>query len=236
MLRQVLYRAGHLTRINAALAAIRRLLGPAAHSVRAAHSLIGMISNSNATDRRVKQCRLRLVAGQELNRKGTVVNRSADSISISLGRTINASADDLFAAWTDPMVMRCWLAPEAFGDTAVEVEADARVGGRYLITVVDPSFVLFTEGEYRELVPSEKVVMTRSCGELLSRYRDEPTLVTVNIRALGPRLSELVLTHSAVPTEDETGLREGWANCLDKLQALYASDGKIARPRDHPAN
>jgi uncharacterized protein YndB with AHSA1/START domain len=101
---------------------------------------------------------------------------------------------------------------------------------------VDPSFVLFTEGEYRELVPPKKVVMTRSSGELLSQYRDKPTLVTVNIRALGPRLSELVLIHSAVSTEDETGLREGWANRLDKLEALYANDGKIARPQDQPAN
>ena len=162
------------------------------------------------------------------------MNRSANSIS--LVRTIGASAGKVFAAWTDPTVMRRWLAPEACGGTTVEVEADARIGGRYLIAVVGPRDVLFTAGEYRELVPPERVVMTWSSGELLEEYRDKPTLVTVTMRALGPALTELTLTHSGVAAEDETGLREGWANCLDKLQALYASEGKIARPRDHAAN
>ena len=162
------------------------------------------------------------------------MNRSANSIS--LVRTIGASAGRVFAAWTDPTVMRRWLAPEACGGTTVEVEADARIGGRYLIAVVGPRDVLFTAGEYRELVPPERVVMTWSSGELLEEYRDKTTLVTVTMRALGPELTELTLTHSGMAAADETGLREGWANCLGKLQALYASEGKIARPQDHAAN
>ena len=156
--------------------------------------------------------------------------------SISLERTIDASAGDVFAAWTDPTVMQRWLAPEASAGTAVEVEADARIGGRYVIAVVGQRDVIFTAGEYRELVPPERVVMTWSSGDLLTRYRDNPTLVTARMRPLGPALTELTLTHSGVAAEDETGLREGWASCLDKLQALYASDGKIARPRDQAAN
>jgi hypothetical protein len=67
--------------------------------------------------------------------------------------------------------------------------------------------------------------MTWNSGELLAECRDKPTLVTVKMRALGPSLTELALTHSGVAPEDETGVREGWASCLDKLSALYASDG-----------
>lgn len=162
------------------------------------------------------------------------MNRSANSIS--LVRTIGASADEVFAAWTDPTAMRRWLAPEACGGTTVEVEADARIGGRYLIAVVGPRDVLYTAGEYRELAPPERVVMTWSSGELLEQYRGKTTLVNVTMHALGPALTELTVTHSGVAAEDETGLREGWANCLDKLQALYGDDGKMARPRDHAAN
>jgi uncharacterized protein YndB with AHSA1/START domain len=153
-----------------------------------------------------------------------------------LVRTIDASAAEVFAAWTDPTMMRRWLAPEAFGGTTVEIEADARIGGRYLIAVVGPRDVLFTAGEYRELAPPERLVMTWSSGELLEEYRDKATLVTVAMRALEPALTELTLTHSGVAAGDETGLREGWANCLDRLKALYASDGNVFRAQDHAAN
>ncbi|KAB2916695.1 MAG: SRPBCC domain-containing protein [Hyphomicrobiaceae bacterium] len=152
--------------------------------------------------------------------------------SISLLRTIDAPAGEVFAAWTDPALMQRWLAPEVSAGTAVEVEADARVGGRYLIAVVGQREVLYTAGEYRELAPPERVVMTWSSGELLARYRDNPTLVTARMRPLGPALTELAIVHSRVAAEDETGLREGWATCLDRLQALHAGNARVFRSQD----
>lgn len=51
-------------------------------------------------------------------------------------RTIDASVTEVFAAWTDPALLRRWLAPYPY--EVLEAAADARPGGSYRISVVGP--------------------------------------------------------------------------------------------------
>jgi uncharacterized protein YndB with AHSA1/START domain len=156
--------------------------------------------------------------------------------SVSLVRLINAPVETVFAAWTDATLMRHWLAPETSERTAIEVDAEPRVGGRYRIIVIGPGDLLVTEGEFRELVPGKRLVMTWSCSEPLVSSQDATTLVTVEMRALRTGRTELRLVHSGVAPGDEGGLREGWAASLDRLEAALAGRSPVARQYDHAAS
>ncbi|HEX6050586.1 MAG TPA: SRPBCC domain-containing protein [Gemmatimonadaceae bacterium] len=135
--------------------------------------------------------------------------------ALTVVRVINASADELYAAWTDPAIMRRWM--------ATIVDADVRVGGRYRITIHedDGSVNTFT-GEYRVLEPGKRLVKTfRHHSANPGEYEDE--YVDVTFRALGPRRTELTLVNGwsgrPVTAEEQDGMREGFRVWLDQLEA-----------------
>jgi uncharacterized protein YndB with AHSA1/START domain len=141
--------------------------------------------------------------------------------SITIVRTIGAPVAEVFAAWTDPALLQRWLAPGPC--ECVEATADARPGGRYRLVVADPSGGRHvTSGEYRKVIPEQRLVQTwvlEGVDPDVDRY---PTLLTVDFRAVGPRSTELTLRHDQLLTiEDREGNREGWRLCLDKLEALF---------------
>ncbi len=143
-----------------------------------------------------------------------------DAQSITLVRTIAAPVAEVFRAWTDPALMRRWLAP-AFCKVA-EVSADARPGGTYRIVVVGPfGGRHVTTGEYREVVQNKRLVQTwvlEGKDPVVDRY---PTLLTVEFRGAGPSSTEITIRQDQLLTRaDRSGNRMGWRLCLNKLDAL----------------
>jgi uncharacterized protein YndB with AHSA1/START domain len=144
--------------------------------------------------------------------------------TLTVVRTIGAPPDRVFEAWTDPALLRRWLAPGRL--EVVEAAADPRVGGAYRVVVVDPMGNRHTTtGEYRELVPGERLVKTwvyEGPSHPAGRY---PTLLTVDFRDTGAGTTELTIRQDRLLTEmDREGNRDGWRLCLDKLEALLAGD------------
>jgi uncharacterized protein YndB with AHSA1/START domain len=150
-----------------------------------------------------------------------VTDRSPDAPTITLVRTFAAPAAEVFAAWTDPAMLRQWLAPAPC--EILEASADARPGGRYRIVVVDPAGGRHvTSGEYRELVPARRLVKTW-VYEGPGAPAPYPTLLTVDFRETGPRTTEVTLRQDQLLTrEDREGNREGWRLCFEKLDRLLA--------------
>ena len=77
--------------------------------------------------------------------------------TVTLHRVLRAPANRIYKAFLDPDAMAKWLPPHGF--TGKVHEMDARVGGRYKM-----SFTNFSTGsshsfggEYKELVPNEKI-------------------------------------------------------------------------------
>ena len=58
----------------------------------------------------------------------------AKDISLSLVRTIKASPEKVFAAWTEPETLKQWMAPRDDMTVAV-AETGLRPGGRYRIVM-----------------------------------------------------------------------------------------------------
>jgi uncharacterized protein YndB with AHSA1/START domain len=153
----------------------------------------------------------------------TTVEPTSEAPSITIVRTFAAAAAEVFAAWTDPALLRQWLAPGPC--EVIEATADARPGGQYRIVVRDPTGGRHvTSGEYQEVVPATRLVKTwvyEGGGAAVDRY---PTLLTVDFRATGPNSTEITLRQDRLLTlEDREGNREGWRQCLDKLQDMLAA-------------
>jgi uncharacterized protein YndB with AHSA1/START domain len=80
--------------------------------------------------------------------------------TVKLHRVLRTKPERLYRAFLDAPALAKWLPP--YGFTCTVHELDAKVGGTYRM-----SFTNFTTGnshsfggEYRELVPSEKIVYT----------------------------------------------------------------------------
>ena len=79
--------------------------------------------------------------------------------SVTIVRTFASPVAEVFTAWTDPALLRRWLAPDPW--QVLEASADARPGGRYRIVVIDAEGDRHvTSGEYREVVPGKRLVKT----------------------------------------------------------------------------
>lgn len=140
-----------------------------------------------------------------------------DNIYLTLNRVINAPVETVYAAWTDPDMLRQWLAP---GDAIVTgAVANLVVGGTFLIEMRGVDGRRFvTRGVYREIVPNRRLVHTwRWEGS------DVESLVTVEFESESAGTTRLTLTHSLFTQEEARDEHErGWNGCLAKLEEMWA--------------
>lgn len=135
-------------------------------------------------------------------------------IKLFLQRTIPATVDRVFRAWTEPDSMKDWFAPPDKETSLAEV--DLRVGGKYRIGFKGKGEeeMRVVSGVYREIRPPHYLVFTW-CWE------DDPdkheTIVTVELRPQGVQ-TELRLTHVHFPNEDiRDHHSKGWIGCVESL-------------------
>lgn len=138
--------------------------------------------------------------------------------SVTLDRTIHASPEDVFDAWTNPEHVRRWACPE--GATIDDAEVDLRVGGRFHIRMRGPEGETYTAfGTYRDVQPPRRLVYTWDWEE--KEHQVGETLVEVEFKGQGDGRTRVVLTHSGFPSREAAdGHEQGWASCWDKLSKL----------------
>jgi uncharacterized protein YndB with AHSA1/START domain len=136
-------------------------------------------------------------------------------VTLIVRKTIRATAERLFAAWTTAEELKRWWGPQ--GVTCIEAEVDLRKGGRYRIGNQFPDGkILWISGEFEVIEAPRKLVYT---------WRIEPNTasserVTVQFEAQGEN-TEVIVTHERIASEE---LRErhqqGWVGCLEGLARL----------------
>ena len=138
-------------------------------------------------------------------------------MDLTLRRVIEAPVERVYAAWTDPELLRRWLAP---GHAAVaRAVADVVVGGAFLIEMRGANGRRWlARGVYREVVPLRRLVHTwRWDGSSVE------TLVTVEFEPETPDTTRLTLTHSRFAEDEARQEHErGWTGCLAKLEELWS--------------
>jgi uncharacterized protein YndB with AHSA1/START domain len=133
---------------------------------------------------------------------------------LRIARTFPAPRARVYRAWTDATDLARWYAPGDGMDLSIDA-LDVRVDGRFQATFGMPGEAPFVEaGEYREVVPGERLVFDMSLargGQVFSRSR-----CTVELVARGER-TQLILTDEG---EDAGEHASGWAPALNNLARL----------------
>ena len=149
--------------------------------------------------------------------RGVQGEPSDRNIYLTLHRVINAPVERVYAAWTDPEMLRLWLAP---GDAIVVCAvADVAVGGTFLVEMSGSDGRRWlVRGTYRDVVPQRRLIHTwRWEGS------DVESLVTVEFEPEPAGKTRLTLTHSRFLQEETRDEHmRGWTGCLAKLGALWA--------------
>ena len=137
--------------------------------------------------------------------------------TIRLHRVLSAKPEKVYRAFLTPDAIARWLPP--YGFTCSVHEMNAQVGGKYRM-----SFTNFSTGnghafggEYRELVPGEKIVYT-------DRF-DDPNLpgemrTTVTLKAVSAG-TELNIVQEGIPEAIPPDMCYlGWQDSLEQLANL----------------
>jgi uncharacterized protein YndB with AHSA1/START domain len=92
--------------------------------------------------------------------KGSAVMTLPSDTQILFTRTFNAPPHLVYRVLTEPEFIKRWWAGKRGAITSVEV--DLRIGGtwRYSMEAEGPGMEVAFRGEYREIVPDERIVFT----------------------------------------------------------------------------
>lgn len=132
--------------------------------------------------------------------------------ALEMVREFNASVDAVYRAWTEVSEMKQWMAPE--GISVARLEADVRVGGKYLIEMATPNGPATAIGEYREVSPGKSLSYTWRWQE---QEEMPDSLVEVSFAASNAG-TEVTLRHTGFVNEEATkGHTDGWGSCLAML-------------------
>jgi uncharacterized protein YndB with AHSA1/START domain len=142
-----------------------------------------------------------------------------DKGEVRLERTIQASAEELFDAWTDAEILKLWWHAERDWETPFAA-VDPRVGGRVRITMRNPADG--TEyggaGEYTIFERPRRLAFTWTWDDDEQRRLQ---LIEVDfIESSGETL--IVVTHRGLPKQEAGDYREGWTASLDNLEDALA--------------
>ena len=147
---------------------------------------------------------------------------------ILITREFAAPKHLVYKAWTTPeLVKRWWHANR--GEVTV-VEIDLRVGGTWrYVMVADDGFEVAFHGEYREIVPNERIVSTE-IYEGLPEGVSEQEAATVNTATFTEAdgrttVTILVQARSKVSRDAiiDSGMEGGLQDAMDLLQQVATS-------------
>jgi uncharacterized protein YndB with AHSA1/START domain len=141
---------------------------------------------------------------------------------ILISREFEAPRHLVYRAWTTPDLIKRWWGGDRGEVTHVEV--DLRVGGSWrYVMIANAGFEVAFHGEYREIVPDERLVST----EVYEEVPDEPALNTLTLREAAGRTTLTVLVdHRTQDTRDmhiNSGMEEGMQESFDHLEEVAKS-------------
>ena len=139
-------------------------------------------------------------------------------LTLIVRRSIHATAEKLFDAWTQPEQLKQWWGPNAV--ICIAAEVDLKVGGRYRIANQFPDGkVLWISGEFEAIERPKRLIYSWRIGA-----ESGPTeRVIVRFEPSGSS-TEVIVTHERIPAVAARDLhQQGWDGCLQKLAKFTGS-------------
>ncbi len=157
-----------------------------------------------------------------LRSKGTATVTLPTDEQILITREFDAPKHLVYKAFTTPeLVKRWWNANR--GEVTI-AEIDLRVGGvwRYVM-MADGGFEVAFHGEYREIVPNERIVST----EVYEGMPDAEAVNTLTLTESGGRTTLTILVqHASKEHRDahiDSGMEAGMQDAMDLLEQVAVS-------------
>ena len=155
-----------------------------------------------------------------------VTTPSDDEILIT--REFDAPSHLVYKAWTTPELVRLWWAGKRGAVTLAEI--DLRVGGtwRYVMTTSE-GFECAFHGEYREIVPNERIVATEVYEGVPADEAPAPeppvTIVTFTEADGRTTLTQLMQCHTKELRDLilASGMESGMQESMDALEQVAVS-------------
>ena len=146
---------------------------------------------------------------------------------ITITRVFDAPRTVLFKAWTDPVIIAQWWGPKGFTNPVCEL--DVRVGGAIRIHMRSPDGSVYPmKGEFREIVPPERLVFTNIAVDAADKPIIEG-LTTVTFIERGGKTTMTLQTRGRAVVDYAVGylqgMEMGWSGSIDKLEILLARGG-----------
>jgi uncharacterized protein YndB with AHSA1/START domain len=153
---------------------------------------------------------------------GTARVTLPSATEILITREFAAPRHLVYRAWTTPELIKRWWHAKRGKMTVAEV--DLRVGGRWrYVMIADGGLEVAFHGEYREIVPNERLVST----EVFELVPDAEAVDTLTLTEQGGRTTLTILVqHQTKAHRDahlESGMEAGLQDALDLLEQVAAT-------------
>jgi len=157
-----------------------------------------------------------------MTHSGAAVVTLPSETQILITREFDAPRDLVYRAFTEPELVARWWASDHGQVTSIE--ADLREGGawRYVMTA-NAGFEVAFHGEYREIIPDERIVRT----EIFEPVPDAVAVSTTTFTEKdGRTIVELLVEHSSRENRDghlQAGMEDGMQKAFDYLEQVARS-------------
>jgi uncharacterized protein YndB with AHSA1/START domain len=138
---------------------------------------------------------------------------------ILITREFDAPKHLVYKAWTTPELVKRWWSGDRGAVTIAEI--DLRVGGMWrYVMVADGGFEVAFHGEYREIVPNERIVST----EVYEGMPEGEALNTLTLTEVDGRTTLTILVqHTSKEDRDahiNSGMEAGMQEAMDHLEQV----------------
>ena len=156
---------------------------------------------------------------------GTATVTLPGDTQILITREFDAPRHLVYKAWTTPELVKRWWHANRGEMTVADI--DLRVGGRWRYVLVTPDGMeVGFHGEYREIVPDERLVSTEAY-EGIPDADEHAALDTLTLVEVDGRTTMTVLVeHRTKEGRDahiESGMEAGMQDALDRLEEVAIS-------------
>ncbi len=159
---------------------------------------------------------------------GTAMVTLPTDEQILITREFDAPKHLVYKAWTTPELVKRWWSANRGEVTIAEI--DLRVGGtwRYVMVTTEGGFEVAFHGEYREIVPNERIVSTEvyegapqaegpeqgTLNTLTFTEADGRTMLTILVQARSEEIRDAII---------DSGMEAGMQDAMDLLEQVAVS-------------
>jgi uncharacterized protein YndB with AHSA1/START domain len=156
-------------------------------------------------------------------RRRAVITLPTDT-QILITREFDVPKHLVYKAWTTPDLIKQWWAGDR--GEVTEVEVDLRAGGKWrYVMMANAGFEVAFHGQYREVVPAERIVST----EVFEMVPDVEAVVTTTFEERNGRTTMRILVQHADRESREmhlaSGMEDGMNESMDYLEEVAGSLG-----------